>query len=169
MMNSMMTGTVETGTARKAAFAWPSAGKTGTSQKSRDAWFIGYTANLTTGVWFGNDDGAPMKKVTGGALPALAWHEFMVAAHEGVPVAALPGTWHTGDGGQIAQRPSIPLQDAPVEQAPVSPRVESAGYEAAPQQEEAPTSSIRRIVPPGDVGAPAPRRTNSILDILTGG
>ncbi len=44
MMNTMMTGTVETGTAKKAAFAWPSAGKTGTSQKSRDAWFIGYTA-----------------------------------------------------------------------------------------------------------------------------
>lgn len=76
MMNAMMTGTVETGTARKAAFAWPAAGKTGTSQKSRDAWFVGYTANLTTGVWFGNDDGTPMKKVTGGALPAQAWHEF---------------------------------------------------------------------------------------------
>jgi hypothetical protein len=58
---------------------------------------------------------------------------------------------------------------AEVPAQPVSPRVESAGYEAAPQQEEAPTSSIRRIVPPGDVGAPAPRRTNSILDILTGG
>jgi penicillin-binding protein 1A len=165
MMNSMMTGTVETGTARKAAFAWPSAGKTGTSQKSRDAWFIGYTANLTTGVWFGNDDGAPMKKVTGGALPAQAWHEFMVAAHEGVPVAPLPGTWHSGDGGQIAARPSAPLAEAPAE--PASQRVESAGYDLP--QEEPPTSSIRHIVPPGDVGAPAPRRTNSILDILTGG
>ena len=90
MMNAMMRRTVEDGTATKAAFAWPSAGKTGTSQKSRDAWFVGYTANLTTGVWFGNDDGTPMKKVTGGALPALAWHEFMVAAHKGVPVAKLP-------------------------------------------------------------------------------
>ncbi|WP_292128260.1 transglycosylase domain-containing protein, partial [Mesorhizobium sp.] len=93
MMNSMMTGTVEVGTAKKAAFNWPSAGKTGTSQNSRDAWFVGYTANLTTGVWFGNDDGSPMKKVTGGALPAQAWHEFMVAAHEGLPVRPLPGTW----------------------------------------------------------------------------
>jgi penicillin-binding protein 1A len=173
MMNTMMTGTVETGTAKKAAFAWPSAGKTGTSQKSRDAWFIGYTANLTTGVWFGNDDGSPMKKVTGGALPALAWHEFMVAAHEGVPVAPLPGTWHSGDGG--VARPDAPVSEAPVGQAPVSQRVESAGYEAPPQfeeqpqAEEPPTASIRRIVPPGDVGAPAPRRTNSILDILTGG
>ena len=170
MMNAMMTGTVETGTAKKAAFAWPSAGKTGTSQKSRDAWFIGYTANLTTGVWFGNDDGAPMKKVTGGALPAQAWHEFMVAAHEGVPVAPLPGAWHSGDGQMVA-RPDAPLVEAPVERAPVSQRVESTGYEAPPEQQvEAPTtSSIRRIVPPGDVGAAAPRRTNSILDILTGG
>jgi penicillin-binding protein 1A len=172
MMNSMMTGTVETGTAKKAAFAWPSAGKTGTSQKSRDAWFIGYTANLTTGVWFGNDDGAPMKKVTGGALPAQAWHEFMVAAHEGVPVAPLPGTWHSGDGGgQMVSRPDAPLVETPAGQAPASQRVESAGYEAPPPQqlEEPATSSIRRIVPPGDVGAAPPRRSNSILDILTGG
>jgi penicillin-binding protein 1A len=93
MMNVMMSETLSDGTATKARFHWPAAGKTGTSQKSRDAWFVGYTANLTTGVWFGNDDGAPMKKVTGGALPALAWHEFMTAAHEGVPVAPLPGKW----------------------------------------------------------------------------
>ena len=107
MMNAMMRGTVEDGTATKAAFAWPSAGKTGTSQNSRDAWFIGYTANLTTGVWFGNDDGAPMKKVTGGALPALAWHEFMVAAHEGVPVAQLPGGWSGASAGVVAPEPLV--------------------------------------------------------------
>jgi penicillin-binding protein 1A len=169
MMNSMMTGTVEEGTARKAAFAWPAAGKTGTSQKSRDAWFIGYTANLTTGVWFGNDDGSPMKKVTGGALPALAWHEFMVAAHEGVPVAQLPGMWHGGAGSDTVARPDVPLAEAPRPQQPLSQRVESAGYETPQPQPEEPTSSIRRIVPPGDVGAPAPRRSTSILDILTGG
>ncbi len=91
MMNAMMTGVVKEGTAKKAAFAWPAAGKTGTSQNSRDAWFVGFTANLTTSVWFGNDDGKPMKLVTGGALPVLAWHKFMVAAHEGMPVAKLPG------------------------------------------------------------------------------
>ena len=122
MMNAMMTGTVETGTARKAAFAWPAAGKTGTSQNSRDAWFVGYTANLTTGVWFGNDDGAPMKKVTGGALPAQAWHEFMVAAHEGVPVAAaarhlaIPQSADErplGRSRRSAGWPSVPSQRAP--------------------------------------------------------
>jgi len=94
MMNAMMRQTVEAGTAKKAAFSWPAAGKTGTSQNFRDAWFVGYTANLTTGVWFGNDDGKPMKDITGGSLPAVAWHEFMLAAHEGVPVHDLPGDWN---------------------------------------------------------------------------
>lgn len=91
MMNSMMSKTVEQGTAKAGKFSHPAAGKTGTSQKSRDAWFVGYTANLVTGVWFGNDDGTPMKKVTGGTLPVQAWREVMVAAHEGQPIADLPG------------------------------------------------------------------------------
>lgn len=91
MMNTMMSKTVERGTARAAKFNHPAAGKTGTSQKSRDAWFIGYTRNLTTGVWFGNDDGTPTKNVTGGSLPARAWKAFMVKAHEGVPIVDIPG------------------------------------------------------------------------------
>ena len=61
------------------------------SQDFRDAWFIGYTAHLVTGVWLGNDDGTPTKKVTGGALPVEIWSRFMRGAHQGVPVAALPG------------------------------------------------------------------------------
>ena len=93
MMNAMLRQTVESGTARKAAFGWPAAGKTGTTQNSRDAWFVGYTANLTTGVWFGNDNAKATRNITGGSLPVEAWHEFMVAAHEGVPVAELPGSW----------------------------------------------------------------------------
>ncbi|MAZ18882.1 MAG: penicillin-binding protein [Ahrensia sp.] len=92
MMNQMMAKTVTEGTARAAGFDHPAAGKTGTSQNSRDAWFVGYTANLTTGVWFGNDDGTPTNKVTGGSLPAQAWKAFMVKAHQGVPAAPLPGT-----------------------------------------------------------------------------
>ena len=92
MMNQMMSVTVTDGTAKKAAFNWPSAGKTGTTQNSRDAWFIGYTAHMTAGVWFGNDDGAPMKDVTGGSLPATAWREFMIAAHKGLEPQPLIGT-----------------------------------------------------------------------------
>jgi penicillin-binding protein 1A len=93
MMNTMMTETLTIGTAHKAALpGWPAAGKTGTSQDFRDAWFIGYTGHLVTGVWLGNDDGSPTKKVTGGGLPVEIWSRFMRDAHQGVPVAALPGS-----------------------------------------------------------------------------
>jgi penicillin-binding protein 1A len=92
MMNDMMAQTLIIGTAHKAALpGWQAAGKTGTSQDFRDAWFIGYTAHLVTGVWLGNDDGTPTKKVTGGSLPVEIWSRFMRGAHQGVPVAALPG------------------------------------------------------------------------------
>ncbi|ESY55260.1 MULTISPECIES: transglycosylase domain-containing protein [unclassified Mesorhizobium] len=193
MMNSMMTGTVEIGTAKKAAFAWPSAGKTGTSQNSRDAWFVGYTANLTTGVWFGNDDGTPMKKVTGGALPAQAWHEFMVAAHEGVPVRPLPGTWKSTppdtivpddipsvDNNQAAPLPAVavsrsepaaaPAPAAVPAQAPVrrpAETVDADGFDMP--GDGGTTASIKHPVPPGSVGGPAKKRKTSILDILGGG
>lgn len=170
MMNAMMAGVVEEGSAKKAAFAWPAAGKTGTSQNSRDAWFVGYTANLTTGVWFGNDDGKPMKKVTGGALPALAWHEFMVAAHEGVPVAALPGSWTPQPAtpdvaieNQPLDENSFPAAPQPVQQRRPVEQVGDAGA-----QEQSSTASIRRPVPPGDVGGPTQRRETSILDVLLG-
>jgi len=92
MMNEMMAQTLIIGTAHKAVLpGWPAAGKTGTSQDFRDAWFIGYTGHLVTGVWLGNDDGTPTKKVTGGGLPVDIWSRFMRGAHQGVPVAALPG------------------------------------------------------------------------------
>jgi penicillin-binding protein 1A len=87
----MMEETLISGTARKAEIpGWQAAGKTGTSQDFRDAWFIGYTANLVTGVWLGNDDNSPTKKATGGGLPVEVWTRFMRAAHQGVPVANLP-------------------------------------------------------------------------------
>src|SRR5438552_13207979 len=74
MMNSMMQETLLSGTARKAETpGWTAAGKNGTSQDFRDAWFIGYTSNLVTGVWLGNDDNSPTKKATGGGLPVEVW------------------------------------------------------------------------------------------------
>ncbi len=91
MMNVMMQETLVSGTARKADIpGWVAAGKTGTSQDFRDAWFVGYTAKLVTGVWLGNDDNSPTKKATGGGLPVEVWTRFMRIAHQGVPVAALP-------------------------------------------------------------------------------
>jgi penicillin-binding protein 1A len=99
MMNEMMSQTLLIGTARHATFTgWPAAGKTGTSQDFRDAWFIGYTAHLVTGVWVGNDDGTPTRHVTGGSLPVEIWSRVMRDAHQGVPVAALPGIGGGGGG-----------------------------------------------------------------------
>jgi penicillin-binding protein 1A len=91
MMNTMMQETLLSGTAHKAELpGWMAAGKTGTSQDFRDAWFIGYTANLVTGVWLGNDDNSPTKKATGGGLPVEIWTRFMKAAHQGVVPVPLP-------------------------------------------------------------------------------
>jgi penicillin-binding protein 1A len=87
-MNEMLQAVITDGTGKAARLDRPSAGKTGTSQDYRDAWFIGYTKQYVAGVWFGNDDGRPMKGVTGGGLPARTWRGFMAEAHKGV--AATP-------------------------------------------------------------------------------
>ena len=89
-MLDVMAATVENGTARKAKIDRPVYGKTGTSQNFRDAWFIGLTSDLVTGVWVGNDDNAPMDKVTGGTLPVMIWHDFMAPALAGTPIADVP-------------------------------------------------------------------------------
>jgi penicillin-binding protein 1A len=92
MMNAMMHETLVNGTARHAELpGWMAAGKTGTSQDYRDAWFIGYTPHLVTGVWLGNDDNSPSHKATGGGLPVEIWSRFMKAGHQGVAPTALPG------------------------------------------------------------------------------
>ena len=140
-MNYMMRQTVESGTGRRAGFdAWPAAGKTGTSQEYRNAWFLGYTAYLVAGVWIGNDDGTPTKKVTGGSLPATVWHEFMAAAHEGLAMADLPGYYQPQpDAPMVAVDETLPwLQNptgstaaydpsAPVQQAQQPPTAQAPG------------------------------------------
>jgi penicillin-binding protein 1A len=89
-MNSMLQSVVNEGTARAAIIGRPVAGKTGTTSDYRDAWFIGYTPQLVTGVWVGNDDNTPMKKVTGGMLPAQIWKQFMQPALQAEPVVDIP-------------------------------------------------------------------------------
>ncbi len=89
-MNQLLSGVIERGTGKAAQIGRPAAGKTGTTQDYRDALFIGYTADLVAGVWFGNDDNSPMNKVTGGGLPARTWHNFMLEATRGEPVRPLP-------------------------------------------------------------------------------
>ncbi len=90
-MNQLLEGVIARGTGRAAALNRPDAGKTGTTQDFRDALFVGYTADLVCGVWFGNDDNSPMKRVVGGSLPARTWHAFMAEATRNMPVRDLPG------------------------------------------------------------------------------
>jgi penicillin-binding protein 1A len=93
LMNDMLQATIDIGTGSRANLpGWQVGGKTGTSQEYRDAWFIGYTANLTAGVWVGNDSNAPTKHASGANVPAMVWSKFMTEAHKGVPVAQLPGS-----------------------------------------------------------------------------
>ncbi len=76
-LDRLLSAVVREGTGRRAALDGPAAGKTGTSQDSRDAWFVGYRPGLAAGVWMGHDDSRPMRDVTGGGLPAETWREFM--------------------------------------------------------------------------------------------
>jgi penicillin-binding protein 1A len=147
MMNRMMEETLLTGTARRASIpGWQAAGKTGTSQDYRDAWFVGYTAHMVTGVWLGNDDSSPTKKATGSGLPVDVWNRFMRAAHQNVPAAMLPNT-NIYTGGGWAQSP-----------APMAPQ-------PYPQNQPYPPSG-NGMLPPGSVGSPPPRSDNPITQIF---
>jgi penicillin-binding protein 1A len=136
-MNTMMQETLLSGTAHKAELpGWMAAGKTGTSQDFRDAWFIGYTANLVTGIWLGNDDNSPTKKATGGGLPVEVWTRFMKAAHQGVTPVPLPNSQPAG----------------------LYPNMVQASSQVSPPSPSA--STPMPMSASGTVGRPAPTRTS---------
>ena len=96
-MAMMMSHVVEEGTAKRAMLdGIKSAGKTGTTNSYRDAWFVGYTGNFVCGVWFGNDDYSPLNRMTGGSLPAQTWHEIMAYAHQGIELKQIAGIGRNG-------------------------------------------------------------------------
>lgn len=105
-MNDMLNAALVAGTGHRAGLTdHPAAGKTGTSQDFRDAWFIGYSAHLTAGVWVGNDRGTPMQRVSGGSMPAKVWRAVMSAAHRGLEPLPLPGTaW---EGTRMSRNPAV--------------------------------------------------------------
>ena len=91
-MAMMMSHVVSEGTARRAQLdGIPAAGKTGTTNAYRDAWFVGYTGNFVGGVWYGNDDYSSTNRMTGGSLPAKTWHDIMEVAHQGIEIKELTG------------------------------------------------------------------------------
>ncbi|KQO79863.1 transglycosylase domain-containing protein [Rhizobium sp. Leaf262] len=120
-MNRMLVTIPVEGTARRGALdnGIVSGGKTGTSQSYRDAWYVGFTGNYTTAVWFGNDDFTSMNNMTGGALPAMTFKRLMDYAHQGMelrPIPGIPNPLPTGSrpqpaahGAQIASADANPL------------------------------------------------------------
>ncbi|MCJ2081640.1 transglycosylase domain-containing protein [Methylobacterium sp. J-090] len=116
-MNYMLTKVVEEGTGRRAQLEGIKvAGKSGTTNAYRDAWFVAYTGNYVGSVWFGNDDHTSTNKMTGGSLPAMAWHDVMETAHQGIELKAMPGLKEVGRA--VAQTPAA---------APVNPAASAAG------------------------------------------
>jgi penicillin-binding protein 1A len=91
-MNQLLANVPAWGTGRRAALTiTTAAGKTGTTQSYRDAWFVGYTGNFTAAVWYGNDNYTPTNRLTGGRLPAMTWQRIMEYAHNGIDLKAIPG------------------------------------------------------------------------------
>ncbi|HET6388359.1 PBP1A family penicillin-binding protein [Hyphomicrobium sp.] len=136
-LNDMLNAAVVYGTGKRAALPdQPVAGKTGTTQDFRDAWFIGYTSHLTAGVWVGNDNGKPMNRTTGGTLPAEIWKQIMRVAHEGLPSEPLPGTVMASAGEDAADFGINPL--VPTASAARPPRVvEASETLASPSRRDA--------------------------------
>jgi membrane peptidoglycan carboxypeptidase len=111
MLTWMMTQVLQDGTGARARLdGRQAAGKTGTTQASRDAWFIGFTADYITGVWMGYDDNSPLTGVTGGGLPAEIWREVMVRVHQRLPARDLP---MMAPQRPIVEAPSRPARPAP--------------------------------------------------------
>jgi penicillin-binding protein 1A len=120
-INGMLNSVVENGTGKRAQLPGIKvAGKTGTTNSYRDAWFLGFTGNFVGGVWYGNDDYRPLNKMTGGTLPAMTWNQVMAFAHEGVDIKPIPGVapFPPGDPGA-----------APADAKPVDPAIADLAIE----------------------------------------
>jgi penicillin-binding protein 1A len=174
-MNMMMNQVVEAGTARRAQLdGIKAAGKTGTTNAYRDAWFVGFTGNFVCGVWFGNDDYKVMHQMTGGSLPAMTWKAIMTYAHQGIELKEIPGLGPRPQGKHVAasqEVPNIPIRPTSLltkRGSDVLVHVERLMDEAAralaAARGEPPTetqSKGAQARPPGAVASSEPRPANA--------
>jgi len=119
----MLVQVPEIGTARRAALPGiRSAGKTGTTQAYRDAWYVGFTGTYTAAVWMGNDDFTSTRNMTGGSLPAMTWQRLMAYAHQNIEIKPIPGIEH-------------PFVETPIAEKPAETEKKKAEENAAPEVE----------------------------------
>jgi penicillin-binding protein 1A len=145
-MIKMMNNVVENGTARRARLdGVAAAGKTGTTNDYRDAWFMGYTGNFVCGVWFGNDDYTSTNRMTGGSLPAMTWHTIMDYAHQGIELRQLPGVAVPERQQQVAARAARPDDKAPAARRPTL--LSKRGAEALVRVEKLLDEASRAMTP----------------------
>jgi penicillin-binding protein 1A len=150
-MAMMMNHVVEEGTAKRAMLdGIKAAGKTGTTNSYRDAWFVGYTGNFVCGVWYGNDDYSPLNRMTGGSLPAQTWHEIMAYAHQGIELKQVAGlARNPATVGPILDRDG--KADAPIRPAMLTHK----GVEMLLRVEQLMDEAERQLNPAG-AGEPVP-------------
>jgi penicillin-binding protein 1A len=133
-MTRLMVQTVTTGTGKAARLAErPTAGKTGTTQDFHDAWFVGFTGDLVTGVWVGNDNSGAMKKATGGGLPAHIFHAFMEDVEQDLPVKPLAGTMLMAAAENASTAPQAAEASLAPPAAVIAPAPVAAASPAKPQ------------------------------------
>eukprot|EP00873_Tetraselmis_striata_P031980 jgi/Tetstr1/452244/TSEL_039280.t1 len=163
MMNDMLQTGVQAGTGTRAQLGnWPMAGKTGTSQRNRDALFVGYTASLVGGVWLGNDDDTPTR-VFGGQIPAQIWRDIMTMAHEGLQAAALPGNYV-----KLQDRVAVPMQDTmPATGTPVT--IDQIQGQPGQQPAPVPQQQIQPQQQQQPIAVPANDGIGGLLNGLFGG
>jgi penicillin-binding protein 1A len=155
-MNMMLNKAAEEGTGRRAMLdGIRIAGKTGTTNNYRDAWFVGFTGNFVGGIWFGNDDYAPTNRMTGGSLPGMTWRQIMTYAHTGIELKPIPGV----AGDQPARPAAVAAAGAPAAEPVVRPAVLSKkGGEALVRIERLMEDAARALV----ASAPEPEQKASV-------
>ncbi len=142
----MMTEVINSGTGTRARLPdREAAGKTGTTNSARDAWFVGFTSDYVVGVWLGYDDNRPLTGVTGGGLPADIWREVMIRINEGVPPMPLPKEIPQNtvqNGGALGPSPDIGGVERPIqpEEVPYFDGSNAPVYQGGSNQQGAPAS-----------------------------
>ena len=159
-MNMMMNKAAEEGTGKRALLdGIRIAGKTGTTNAYRDAWFVGFTGNFVCGVWIGNDDYSSTNRMTGGSLPAMTWHQIMTYAHTGIELKNIPGVAPNPPPGTLPIPVASATNTPPTDVAPRPPVLTRRGADILTRIERLMDDATRALVVADTPAAPVPEQS----------